>query len=43
VIARAAGGYPPLKQLIVDAPLDLRGWGVLTHKHCDHHLRQFGA
>lgn len=20
-----------------------RAWGVLTYRHCDHHLRQFGA
>ena len=20
-----------------------RDWGVLTYRHCDHHLRQFGA
>jgi hypothetical protein len=24
-------------------PLSARGWGVLTYKHCDHHLRQFGV
>lgn len=23
--------------------LGSRGWGVLTHRHVDHHLRQFGA
>lgn len=23
--------------------LDRRGWGVLTYRHSDHHLRQFGA
>jgi hypothetical protein len=24
-------------------PLSRREWGVLVHKHSDHHLRQFGA
>jgi Protein of unknown function (DUF1569) len=24
-------------------PLSRNEWGVLTHKHADHHLRQFGA
>jgi hypothetical protein len=24
-------------------PLTRREWGVITHKHADHHLRQFGA
>lgn len=24
-------------------PLSRKEWGVLTHKHADHHLRQFGA
>lgn len=24
-------------------PLTWREWGVLTYKHADHHLRQFGA
>lgn len=23
--------------------LSARAWGVLIHKHCDHHLRQFGV
>jgi hypothetical protein len=23
--------------------LSRRGWGVLTWRHCDHHLRQFGV
>jgi Protein of unknown function (DUF1569) len=23
--------------------LSRRAWGVLTYKHCDHHLRQFGV
>lgn len=23
--------------------LSTRDWGVLIHKHCDHHLAQFGA
>ena len=23
--------------------LGSRGWGVLTHRHVDHHLRQFGC
>jgi hypothetical protein len=23
--------------------LSFRDWGVITHKHMDHHLRQFGA
>ena len=24
-------------------PLSCREWGVITHKHIDHHLKQFGA
>lgn len=24
-------------------PMSGRAWGVLVHKHMDHHLRQFGA
>jgi hypothetical protein len=24
-------------------PMTCREWGVATYKHCDHHLRQFGA
>jgi len=24
-------------------PLTRREWGVITYKHCDHHLKQFGA
>jgi hypothetical protein len=24
-------------------PLSARGWGVLTYRHLDHHLRQFGV
>ena len=24
-------------------PLTRREWGVATYKHCDHHLKQFGA
>jgi hypothetical protein len=24
-------------------PLSRREWGVLTYKHADHHLKQFGA
>lgn len=24
-------------------PLSGREWGVATYKHCDHHLKQFGA
>ena len=24
-------------------PLTWREWGVVTYKHADHHLRQFGA
>lgn len=24
-------------------PLSWREWGVATYKHCDHHLKQFGA
>ena len=23
--------------------LTRKGWGVLTYRHCDHHLRQFGV
>ena len=23
--------------------LTTQGWGVLTYRHCDHHLRQFGV
>ncbi len=24
-------------------PLSWREWGAATYKHCDHHLKQFGA
>jgi Protein of unknown function (DUF1569) len=24
-------------------PLSWREWGAITYKHCDHHLKQFGA
>ena len=24
-------------------PLSWREWGAVTYKHCDHHLKQFGA
>jgi len=24
-------------------PMTWREWGVVTYKHADHHLRQFGA
>ena len=24
-------------------PLTRREWGVVTYKHCDHHLKQFGV
>ena len=24
-------------------PLSARGWGVLTYRHLDHHLLQFGV
>lgn len=27
----------------VFGPLSTRGWGTLTYRHIDHHLRQFGV
>jgi len=35
------GGAGPAHPLF--GPLTWRQWGVLTYKHADHHLRQFGA
>jgi hypothetical protein len=34
-------GYGPPHPLF--GRLSFREWGVATHKHTDHHLRQFGA
>ena len=34
-------GYGPIHPLL--GRLSFREWGVATHKHTDHHLRQFGA
>ena len=34
-------GYGPTHPLF--GRLSFREWGVATHKHTDHHLRQFGA
>lgn len=34
-------GMGPVHPLF--GPLSRKEWGVLTHKHADHHLRQFGA
>ena len=34
-------GYGPIHPLF--GRLSFREWGVATHKHTDHHLRQFGA
>ena len=34
-------GYGPVHPLF--GRLSFREWGVATHKHMDHHLRQFGA
>ena len=34
------GSWPPHP---VFGPLSARAWGVLTLRHLDHHLRQFGA
>jgi hypothetical protein len=34
-------GYGPVHPLF--GRLSFREWGVLMHKHADHHLRQFGA
>ena len=34
-------GYGPVHPLL--GRLSLREWGMATHKHTDHHLRQFGA
>jgi hypothetical protein len=34
-------GSGPVHPLL--GPLSWREWGVLMHKHVDHHLRQFGA
>jgi hypothetical protein len=35
----AAAGYPHA----LLGPLSGEEWGVLQHKHLDHHVRQFGA
>ena len=35
------GGMGPEHPLF--GPLSRQEWGVLTHKHADHHLRQFGG
>ena len=34
-------GHGPAHPLF--GPLTWREWGVVTYKHADHHLRQFGA
>jgi len=34
-------GPPPAHPLF--GPLTWREWGVVTYKHVDHHLKQFGA
>jgi hypothetical protein len=34
-------GFGPVHPLL--GRLSFREWGVATHKHTDHHLRQFGA
>ena len=34
-------GHGPVHPLL--GRLSFREWGVATHKHTDHHLRQFGA
>lgn len=34
-------GYGPVHPLF--GRLSFREWGVATHKHTDHHLRQFGV
>jgi hypothetical protein len=34
-------GHGPVHPLL--GRLSCREWGVATHKHTDHHLRQFGA
>lgn len=36
-----ADGAGPAHPLF--GPLTRREWGVVTYKHCDHHLKQFGA
>ena len=38
---RRGEGYGPVHPLL--GRLSFREWGVATHKHTDHHLRQFGA
>jgi hypothetical protein len=37
---RGAGAWPAHPAF---GPLSERDWGVLVHKHVDHHLRQFGC
>ena len=45
LLEQIAGGPPertwPAHPLF--GPLSWREWGVATYKHCDHHLKQFGA
>lgn len=36
----ANGALPPHPAF---GALTSRAWGVLTYRHCDHHLRQFGV
>lgn len=44
--AIAAAVHPPAGAPVGDHPLfgamSVRDWGVLLHKHTDHHFRQFG-
>lgn len=37
------GSRPDWPQHPAFGNLGRKGWGVLTWRHCDHHLRQFGA
>ncbi len=39
--ARGAGGVWPESKVF--GRISGRSWGVLQHKHLDHHLRQFGV
>jgi len=41
LVARGESGPAPVHSVF--GPLSCREWGVLVHKHTDHHLKQFGG
>jgi hypothetical protein len=41
IVAGPRAGTGPAHPLF--GPLSWREWGVVTHKHVDHHLKQFGV